>query len=341
MRFALITTGGLAASPQVPVPHHLACPKQPLHLRVATLGVTYTVRSGRVGSTTKAASSHSSGPVPAVPQALSIYPCLLMRSLAAWIPTISFFSLLKCLSLLIFAQFFSSHLSVLGKRAPGCLRKTIFLLPLCSQILPCSFHSVLSILYLYPRCHPQACEGSALPWHGCLPARWCCFSFVSLWKFYKGWPMASLLLSSSHTLPLRWHCGFHPSLHWHHFSKVASSSESLPLPSLCRPWPLQPLRLFSSFWRAVTCISMTLNPPSFSAFSTGASCSFGEWGLHAAFSLPLLMGAHLFLGLASAGNPLTALGLIFLCLQTSISQGHRLPAGHLELNILFYLILLA
>lgn len=74
---------GLAASPQVPVPHHLACPEQPLHLRVATLGVTYTVRIGRVGSTTKAASSHSSGPVPALPQALSIYPCLLMRSLAA------------------------------------------------------------------------------------------------------------------------------------------------------------------------------------------------------------------------------------------------------------------
>ena len=108
-------------------------------------------------------------------------------------------------------------------------------------------------------------------------------------------------------------------------------------PSLCHPCPLQHLRLFSSFLRVATCILMTLNPPCFSAFSTGASCTFGELGLHAAFSLPLLMGAHLFLDLASAGNQLTALGLIFLCLQNSISQGHRLPAGHLELNILFYL----
>lgn len=80
--------------------------------------------------------------------------------------------------------------------------------------------------------------------------------------------------------------------------------------------------------------------PCSSAFSTGASCSFGELSLLAAFSLPLLTGAPLFLDLASTGNQFTALALLFLCLQNSfISQGPRLSAGPLELNILFYLIL--
>ena len=53
--------------PRLPAPHDLSCPKQPLQLRVATLGVTYAVRIGRIGSATKAASSHSSGPVPGLP----------------------------------------------------------------------------------------------------------------------------------------------------------------------------------------------------------------------------------------------------------------------------------
>ena len=95
--------------------------------------------------------------------------------------------------------------------------------------------------------------------------------------------------------------------------------------SRCCPCPLRHLRLFPSSFRVVVCILMTLNPPCSSAFSTGASCSFGELSLLAAFSLPLLMGAPLFLDLASAGNQFTALALLFFCLQNCYFP--RPPAG--------------
>lgn len=128
--------------------------------------------------------------------------------------------------------------------------------------------------------------------------------------------MASPLHSSSPTLSLHGDCGFHPIAPQTSFLPRSPLHQNPRCPcSRCCPCPLWHLRLFPSFFRVVVCILMTLNPPCFSAFSTGASCSFGELSLLAAFSLPLLMGAPLFLDLASAGNQFTALALLFFCLQ--------------------------
>lgn len=215
------------------------------------------------------------------------------------------------------------------KRAPDYLRKTIFLLPSCSQILPHSFYSVLFILYLYP--HHRPSPGRMSPSMTQLDAASLCFTVTVLQRTLCG--LASAFLTPRSSYPLaRW---FPP----HHSTDIISQRSpfhqnhrcSL---SLCHHCPLQHLQLFSPFLRVLICILITLSTLCFSAFSTGASCSLEEFGLHAAFSLPVLMGACLFPGSCFCWKPVDSSGLD-LSVSRTVSQGSRLPAGRLELNALF------
>ena len=234
--------------------------------------------------------------------------------------------------------FFSPHLSCLREKSPWFLRKTILLLPLCSQVRR-SFYSAFFFFNWCPPGHPQVCEGSALRRHCCpLPggaASPCCTVTV-LQRVTCGLTSPLLILHSLSPRGLRFP---------HHrptapiSPKVISSSEPRRPPSHCCPCPLQHLRLFPSFFRVVVCILMTLNPPCSSAFSIGASCSFGELSLLAALSASP-DGRFSFPGPCLYWKPVHSPGLaLSLSPELFISQGPKLSAGHLELNILFYLIL--
>lgn len=155
--------------------------------------------------------------------------------------------------------FFSPHLFCLGEKSPWFLRKTMLLLPSCSQVRR-SFSSAFFIFNWCPPRHPRVCERSALRRHRChLPGGtappYC--PVTVLQRVVCGLTSPLLILHSLSTRGLRFppHCPTDLIT-----PKVTSSSEPRCPPSHCCPCPLQHLRLFPSFFRVVVCILMTLNP---------------------------------------------------------------------------------